>query len=81
MGGRRGKPAKQANSAPTNARVRTRLAALAKIMKRQALHASKLAFRHPVSGAWLEFRSALPGDMQRTLEMLYCEDWFKEGRV
>jgi len=34
-------------------------------MKRQALHAEKLAFRHPVTGDALEFVSSIPEDMER----------------
>jgi 23S rRNA pseudouridine1911/1915/1917 synthase len=34
------------------------------------LHASRLAFRHPASGAWLEFTSALPVEMDSSLTAL-----------
>ncbi|HEU4681932.1 MAG TPA: pseudouridine synthase, partial [Gemmatimonadales bacterium] len=34
---------------------------------RQALHAAALAFRHPVSGAPLEFRAEWPADLQDAL--------------
>lgn len=37
---------------------------------RQALHAAELGFEHPVSGAWLEFRSPLPADMAELLQEL-----------
>ncbi|MDO5643069.1 MAG: RluA family pseudouridine synthase [Paracoccus sp. (in: a-proteobacteria)] len=37
---------------------------------RQALHAAKLGFCHPVSGDWLEFTSPLPQDMQDLLASL-----------
>lgn len=37
---------------------------------RQALHASLLAFRHPVSGRELEFRSELPADLHRLQHVL-----------
>jgi 23S rRNA pseudouridine1911/1915/1917 synthase len=37
------------------------------LMKRQALHAYRLAFAHPVTGAALEFHAPLPGDMQQVL--------------
>jgi 23S rRNA pseudouridine1911/1915/1917 synthase len=37
---------------------------------RQALHASQLAFSHPVTGAPLRFHSALPEDLTRALEAL-----------
>lgn len=36
-------------------------------MQRQALHAYRLAFTHPVSGQALDFKAALPGDMQAVL--------------
>jgi 23S rRNA pseudouridine1911/1915/1917 synthase len=36
-------------------------------MQRQALHAYRLAFRHPVGGAELEFRADLPADLQQAL--------------
>lgn len=35
---------------------------------RQALHAASLGFRHPVSGEWLHFTSALPADMQELID-------------
>lgn len=34
---------------------------------RQALHAGRLGFTHPVSGAWMEFESPLPQDFARLL--------------
>jgi 23S rRNA pseudouridine1911/1915/1917 synthase len=37
---------------------------------RQALHAAELAFRHPVSGEQVSFRSELPEDMKRLLRVL-----------
>ena len=39
--------------------------------KRQALHAKRLGFIHPVSGKELSFDSALPTDMQELLSELY----------
>jgi hypothetical protein len=39
-------------------------------MPRQALHASRLGFEHPVTGRWLSFKTALPEDMWLVLEML-----------
>lgn len=39
-------------------------------IRRHALHAERLCFAHPISGAWLEFHAALPDDMLRTLESL-----------
>ncbi len=37
---------------------------------RQALHASYLCFRHPITGTKMEFRSELPRDMRRLMERL-----------
>ncbi|MBN2653877.1 MAG: RluA family pseudouridine synthase [Nitrospirae bacterium] len=37
---------------------------------RQMLHAKKLGFTHPVTGKYMEFRSSLPEDMQKCIEML-----------
>jgi len=34
-----------------------------KNMARQALHASRLSFTHPITGQWMEFASPLPADM------------------
>jgi len=39
-------------------------------LERQFLHAERLAFRHPVTGAAIEVQSALPGDLQRALTEL-----------
>ena len=36
-------------------------------MQRQALHAWRLAFRHPATGAEMVFKAALPADMQQAL--------------
>lgn len=36
-------------------------------MKRQALHSCRLAFPHPITGEWLEFRAPLPKDMASLL--------------
>jgi 23S rRNA pseudouridine1911/1915/1917 synthase len=36
-------------------------------LQRQALHAYRLAFAHPVSGAALEFRAGLPADLRAAL--------------
>jgi 23S rRNA pseudouridine1911/1915/1917 synthase len=38
-------------------------------MKRQALHAFRLALTHPATGQALEFHSPLPADMARALEL------------
>jgi 23S rRNA pseudouridine1911/1915/1917 synthase len=35
--------------------------------RRLALHSSELKFSHPISGASLEFRSALPASLKRLL--------------
>jgi len=51
-----------------------RLADVAKQLARQALHASTLAFDHPVTGARLAFESPLPEDMQRALVALRASD-------
>jgi len=40
------------------------------IMKRQALHATRLGFSHPRSGKYVEFTSPLPDDMERLLDYL-----------
>jgi 23S rRNA pseudouridine1911/1915/1917 synthase len=40
------------------------------LISRQALHARRLAFRHPHSGKQLEFEAPLPDDMQRTIAAL-----------
>lgn len=40
------------------------------IMKRQALHAAVLGFKHPISGEYLEFSSPLPEDMSVLLKLL-----------
>ncbi|MDQ2640911.1 MAG: 23S rRNA pseudouridine(1911/1915/1917) synthase RluD [Pseudomonadota bacterium] len=39
-------------------------------LRRQALHAAKLAFEHPVSGKPIEVESALPDDLQSLLAVL-----------
>jgi len=40
------------------------------LISRQALHARRLAFRHPHSGKELEFEAPLPDDMQRAITAL-----------
>jgi 23S rRNA pseudouridine1911/1915/1917 synthase len=55
---------------PSNTRIRKHISALQKAMPRQALHASRLAFEHPVTGQWLSFKTALPEDMWLVLETL-----------
>ena len=42
----------------------------AKLLERQALHAWKLALRHPASGAPMKFESPLPADFAMLLESL-----------
>jgi 23S rRNA pseudouridine1911/1915/1917 synthase len=37
---------------------------------RQALHAARLGFEHPVTGEWMEFESEPPEDMQKLLAAL-----------
>lgn len=39
-------------------------------LTRQWLHAVQLAFHHPASGEWVEFRSEYPADLQHALEVL-----------
>jgi 23S rRNA pseudouridine1911/1915/1917 synthase len=56
-----------------NARDRARMNAILDAMRRQALHASRLCFVHPVSGRRMEFGTALPADMREVLEFLYRE--------
>ena len=43
--------------------------ALERATPRQALHAAGLAFRHPATGAHLEFRAEWPADLRPALEM------------
>lgn len=40
------------------------------LIKRQALHARRLKFRHPESEQWLEFEAPVPEDMQSILDLL-----------
>jgi len=40
------------------------------LLRRQFLHAYRLAFRHPVDGRPLEFESSLPEDLRQALERL-----------
>jgi 23S rRNA pseudouridine1911/1915/1917 synthase len=42
-------------------------------LRRQFLHSHRLAFRHPVSGARLEFSSPLPDDLAAALEAAHAE--------
>ncbi|MDP2744853.1 MAG: RluA family pseudouridine synthase [Dehalococcoidia bacterium] len=41
------------------------------LLERQFLHASYLAFEHPISGKHLEFRSSLPADLEAVLERIF----------
>ncbi len=41
---------------------------------RQALHATSLGFRHPTTGAWLQFHSAPPADLATLLAQLGLAD-------
>lgn len=47
------------------------------LIKRQALHAYKIEFRHPISGECLDFTTPLPEDMKNLIEKLnkksYCD--------
>jgi 23S rRNA pseudouridine1911/1915/1917 synthase len=40
------------------------------VLERQALHAQRIQFAHPVSGKAMEVVAELPADLQRTLEVL-----------
>lgn len=40
------------------------------LLARQALHARRLRFRHPASGAWMELEAPLPADLQAVLAEL-----------
>jgi len=62
----------------SHGRLRTAFAALMKLLPRHALHASTLAFPHPVTGRRMTFTTALPEDMRLALEMLHREDRTKE---
>jgi len=54
--------------------LRRRAEALERATPRQALHAAVLAFRHPASGAALEFRSEWPADLRESLLAAGGED-------
>lgn len=51
---------------------------LVKLLPRQALHASRLSFDHPVSGERMAFQTALPQDMRLALETMQREHRTKE---
>ncbi|HEX5132496.1 MAG TPA: RluA family pseudouridine synthase [Candidatus Krumholzibacteria bacterium] len=59
-------------------RSRETIERLLKIVKRHALHASRLSFTHPDTGKRMTFTTALPADMRLALEILYREDRAKE---
>jgi len=46
---------------------------------RLMLHAARLGFEHPVTGAWLQFESPLPADFQSVLERLRQERAARSG--
>jgi 23S rRNA pseudouridine1911/1915/1917 synthase len=70
-----GRPRKGQTQGPREKVTRDRLS---RLIKRHALHASRLSFEHPAGGGVLMFQSALPEDMRLALETLYREDRFKE---
>jgi len=43
---------------------------LLEILPRQALHAAKIEFPHPVTGAKLEFETKMPGDFEGAIDLL-----------
>ena len=43
-------------------------------IRRHALHAESLAFAHPITQLWMEFRAELPGDFAETLAALRRSD-------
>ncbi len=65
---------RRAKDTSWNAKTRARMSVLLKLIPRQALHASRICFTHPVSGRRVEFRTALPEDMRSALEVLYREE-------
>ncbi len=42
------------------------------LTSRQFLHAARLGFRHPVTGAWMQHCADLPADLSRVLVTLRC---------
>jgi 23S rRNA pseudouridine1911/1915/1917 synthase len=40
------------------------------LLRRQALHAYRLRFKHPRKGSWIEVEAPLPGDIRKALETL-----------
>jgi 23S rRNA pseudouridine1911/1915/1917 synthase len=57
-------------SGPDTAARRAFVANLLKGLPRQALHAHTLGFRHPATGADLDFEAPLPADFQHALDRL-----------
>jgi 23S rRNA pseudouridine1911/1915/1917 synthase len=55
---------------PVYGKTPPKLAALAKTLGRQALHAALLELDHPVTGVRMRFESAMPADMQAVLGAL-----------
>lgn len=55
--------------------------ALERATPRQALHAAELAFRHPISGEPLRFRSEWPADLRETLRLASGEGSGKGSEV
>jgi 23S rRNA pseudouridine1911/1915/1917 synthase len=49
---------------------RSLASALLEALRRQALHASELSFRHPVTGEELRFSTPVPEDFERALDLL-----------
>jgi 23S rRNA pseudouridine1911/1915/1917 synthase len=60
----------EATTTPVDAAAEFDAQAAPALISRQALHARRLAFRHPQSGKELEFEAPLPDDIKRTLEAL-----------
>ncbi|WP_028538195.1 RluA family pseudouridine synthase [Paenibacillus sp. J14] len=59
---------------------RERIARLDAAIGRQALHASELGFRHPLTGEALTFRSELPEDMRKLEELLRGASFRESGK-
>jgi 23S rRNA pseudouridine1911/1915/1917 synthase len=55
---------------PDTASRRAFISNLCEVLPRQALHAQTLGFRHPASGAAVDFESPMPADMAHVLERL-----------
>jgi 23S rRNA pseudouridine1911/1915/1917 synthase len=49
------------------------------VIRRQALHAARLEFRHPADGRTMSFESPLPADFRSALERLRRPDAPEEG--